>query len=120
MKVILLNNLEAHAKGVLPFQESGPLDADAVFFFKDIEHTTVSGSGLLQPIKVYALTRDFKPISVRRWPWVEGHITHDPKERAHILNPEMRAMLPYNAKHMVETADAAPTIKDFAFLKKYS
>lgn len=119
MTVVLLDTPDMHAHGVLPYQATEPLKSDLVFFFKDIQHTMVSGALLKEPIKVYALTRDLKPISVRRWPWVEGKITPDPHERAHVLNPDMKAMLPYNAAHMVETSNATPTIKDFRFLKRY-
>ena len=119
MTVVVLDTQDMHAHGVLPYKTQAPLNPDLVFLFKDIKHTMVSGVGLKQPLKVYALTRDLKPISVRRWPWVEGFLSRDPKEIMHTLSPEMQAMLPYNAAHMVETSDATPTIKDFRFLKRY-
>lgn len=90
--------------GVLPFQLHDGSLPRAIFVFPFIRYHGLSGIGLAQPVRVYALDANFALIKMLAF------------HSVFILSPREFMHLPKRVIHLVETAHTFPVINNFSFL----
>ena len=106
MHVLTLRTTEQQEKGVLPFMAAdGSITDGVVFFFPYAHSQTLSGVGLRQPIRAYALDLNFK-------------ILPTPFGKRILLQSGDVFQLPPQTIHVVETSFDTDPISDFSFLRK--
>ena len=105
-RVIVLRSPRAQELGVIPYQEGG-LDSRTVFFFPHIGSTLVSGVGMTEGIRLYALDENLNFVDL------------PPFDPIVIVQPRHIFHLPPVTRHVVETALGAPKLNDFEFLRKH-
>jgi len=106
MTVCVFRTTTQQEKGVLPFMKAdGSIPDDFVFFFPYAHSQTISGVGLRQPIRAYALDLNFK-------------ILPTPFGKRILVRSGEVFQLPSQTIHVVETSFATEAIDDFSFLRK--
>lgn len=105
MNIYTLRTTAQQERGVLPYMTSSGSLPEGVFFFPYAHSQTLSGVGLRQIIRAYALDLNFKPI-------------HTAFGKTIILKPGEVLQLPLQTIHVVETSFGMPPITDFSFLRK--
>jgi len=105
VNIYTLKTTVQQEQGVLPYMKvSGDLPY-GVFFFPYAHSQTLSGVGLKQPIRAYALDLNFKQVLTALG-------------RSNILSPGDVLQLPLQTMHVVETSLGMAPITDFSFLRK--
>jgi hypothetical protein len=105
VNIYTLKTTAQQEQGVLPFMTTNGGLPYGVFFFPYAHSQTLSGVGLGQLIRAYALDLNFKPILTAFGKMI-------------ILKPGEVIQLPLQTVHVVETSIALPPITDFSFLRK--